>query len=250
MVAESFQKQSALALLGGKMNPFCEEFEHSWAETSASTPVGPLLRVWDPWSGSQPAKSGRMQARSPRKPLDLRESRKESLAIHADYKIWEPTPFISFTSSIEGLERLISKRHWPESTARTLTVVNPNARLAKGLPIVEMKSELEYYNIPDRYGCSYNYYRDEYLCLWEITPEEVVQHWNWDELCENPRWYEDEIQPAFNQHNCHLLGRKPNHSAFNMSMLHDALPSVAQTVEMESPRMETPEMKMPVLEDA
>nr|KMM71105.1 hypothetical protein CPAG_07412 [Coccidioides posadasii RMSCC 3488] len=96
---------------------------------------------------------------------------------------------------------------------------------------------------------------DEYLCLWEITPEEVVQHWNWDELCENPRWYEDEIQPAFNQHNCHLLGRKPNHSAFNMSMLHDALPSVAKTVEMESPRMETPrmetpEMKMPVLEDA
>jgi hypothetical protein len=153
------------------------------------------------------------------------ESRKESLATHADYTIWVPTPFISFSGPVFGLQRFLSRRKEP-SYPRTLTVINPNIRIADGLPMIEMQSELRYYGIQDPYGRGYSYYEDEYLCLWEVTPDEVVAHWDWDSLTENAHWYEDEVLPAFREHNDRFLRRNQGKAAFNMSTLNSALPEM------------------------
>lgn len=201
-----FDKACAMELLQC-INPFLEErglSKHSWAESPNAAYPGPLVRVWDKFSGSHPDQSGRMQARLPRERLGLRESRKEYLATHADYQIWEPTLFISFYTTVSSLLRFLSMRKGPSFT-RKLTVINPNVRIAYGLPIVGMESELKYYKVQDLYGRDYSYYKDEYLCLWEVTPDEVVDHWNWDVLVENDHWYEDTILPAFKEYNDRFL---------------------------------------------
>ncbi|CAI7580335.1 unnamed protein product [Penicillium glandicola] len=203
-----FDKACAMELLQSA-NPFLEEkglSTHSWAKFPNPAYSVPLLRVWDKHSGSHPDQSDRMLARLPRQQLGSRESRIESLATHADYQVWEPTPFISFTA--------------------TLTVINPNVRIANGLPMLEMESELRYYEVQDPYARAYSYYKDEYLCLWEVTPVEVVAHWNWDDLIENVHWYEDEILPAFKEHNDRFLSRSQIETTFDMSILQNALPSM------------------------
>jgi hypothetical protein len=110
-----FDKACAMELLQFA-NPFLEEnclSAHSWAKLPNPACSGPLLRVWDKNSGSHPDQSDRMLARLPRQRLGSRESRKKSLATHADYQIWEPTPFISFTASVL---QSFSKSPWPTYT--------------------------------------------------------------------------------------------------------------------------------------
>ncbi|CAI7673166.1 unnamed protein product [Penicillium viridicatum] len=82
-----------------------------------------------------------------------------------------------------------------------------------------MESELKYYKVQDPYRRAYSYYKDEYLCLWEVTPIEVVAHWDWDVLVENEHWYEDEILPAFEGHNDRFLRRSRIKATFDMSTL-------------------------------
>ncbi|KAF9885327.1 hypothetical protein FE257_013044 [Aspergillus nanangensis] len=217
-------KARALELLQ-VVHPFPEERDlstHSWAKPPNPTYGGPLLRVWDRNSGSQPDTTDRMQARSPRLELGSRESRKTSLATHANYTLWNPTPFISFTASESGLQNFLSRRKGP-SYPRKLTVINPNVRIAKGLPMIEMQSELRYYGREDPYRKGYSHYEDEYLCLWEVTPDEIVKHWDWDFLSENVHWYEDEVLPAFKEHNDRFLRRTTSEATFDMSTLHSAL---------------------------
>ncbi|OJD14935.1 hypothetical protein ACJ73_09028 [Blastomyces percursus] len=96
-------------------SPFqTEDDVHSWALEISADLSPPLLRTWDSWSGSQPDAMGRMFSRSPRERLDTAKARKIFLAIHADHKIWHPTPFISFTQSPdepqENAERRVQKR--------------------------------------------------------------------------------------------------------------------------------------------
>ncbi|CAG8271706.1 unnamed protein product [Penicillium salamii] len=222
-----FDKACAMELLQFA-NPFLEEkglSTHSWAKFPDPAYSGPLLRVWDKHSGSHPDQSERMLARLPRQRLGSRESRKESLATHADYQIWEPTPFISFSASVLGLQRFLSRRKGP-SFPRTLTVINPNVRIANGLPMLEMEPELRHYEVQDPYRRAYAYYKDEYLCLWEVTPDEVVAHWDWDVLIENVHWYENEILPTFKKHNDRFLRRSQIEATFDMSTLQSALPRI------------------------
>lgn len=222
-----FDKACAMELLQCN-NPFLEErglSKHSRAGSPNAAYSGPLLRVWDKFSGSHPDESGRMQPRLPRQRLGSQETRKEHLATHADYRIWEPTPFISFSASASGLLRFPSRRKGP-SFPRTLSAINPNVRIAYGLPMVEMESELRYYEVQDPYGRAYSYYKDEYLCLWEVTPIEVVAHWDWDVLVENDHWYEDEILPAFEEHNDRFLRRSRIKATFDMSTLQNTLPRI------------------------
>lgn len=68
--------------------------------------------------------------------------------------------------------------------------------MARGLPILEMESETRYYDVQGPYGKAFSYYKDEYLCLWEVTPDEVVVQRDWNVLTENHHWYEDEILPC------------------------------------------------------
>lgn len=77
-----------------------------------------------------------------------------------------------------------------------LTVIDPNKRIAKGLPIRQVLAEMESYGIQDPYGRRNQYYFDEYVCLWEVSEAEIVGHWDWDSLEKNENWYQDIIMPA------------------------------------------------------
>lgn len=45
------------------------------------------------------------------------------------------------------------------------------------------------------------------ICLWEVTEEEFVGNWSWEELHRIDGWYVQVIFPAFERHNDkHLVG--------------------------------------------
>ncbi|RMD41158.1 hypothetical protein DV735_g4000, partial [Chaetothyriales sp. CBS 134920] len=124
--------------------------------------------------------------------------RLDSLTIHIDHGCWQPTPYISFTISPQNLEELAGLRANRRGRGpHSLTAVDPNYRIRKGLPVLDVAEEMAYYGIDDPYGRSSKYYKDHYVCLWEVTEAEIVGHWHWEELVENENWYEDVIMPAF-----------------------------------------------------
>ncbi|CAG8079552.1 unnamed protein product [Penicillium salamii] len=92
--------------------------------------------------------------------------------------------------------------------------------------MLEMESELRYYEVQDPYGREYSYYKDEYLWLWEVTPDEVIGHWHWDDLIEKVRWYEDKTLPAFKEHNDHFWRKSHTEAAFDLSTVQSALPAM------------------------
>jgi len=125
----------------------------------------------------------------------------------------------------------------PRRGCQMITVLNPKVREKKGLPILNMDIEMRYYEIPDPYGRSNKYYRNHYVCLWEVTEEEFVGNWSWEELHRIDGWYERVVFPAFKKHNDkHLVGD----GALSMSDLWDALfeihaPSIKALPERDKP---------------
>lgn len=94
-----------------RANPFqVEEDLHPWRTRNSLSFQGPLLRIWDQFSGSQPAEDGRMVSRAPEMRLDDAESRQGSLAGHLNHKDWTPRPYISFTTSSTAIEDLARMR--------------------------------------------------------------------------------------------------------------------------------------------
>lgn len=161
----------------------------------------PLLRVWDTSSGSipDPLRKNRMLARLPRGELATKYIRRASLATHAALKVREKTPYISFTSSPAAAVKLIhDKPTWRGD--QNLVAIDPEYRLQHGLPILDMGKEMEVYGVEDPYPYKENYFVDHYVCLWEVTPAEVVGTWRWDELRRDNGWYENVIMPAFEAH--------------------------------------------------
>jgi hypothetical protein len=175
-----------------------EDLQHSWSNHQFPPFEKPFLRIWDSYSGSQPDNEDRMKSRAPRQRLDTQKSRKESLATHINHKIWEPTPYISFTTSPEAIQALADPRV-NRRGPQTLTVVDPNTRIADRLPILDVRAEMDYYGVENPYG-KVEYYTDHYLCLWEVTGGEVIGHWEWTDLVANERWYHEIILPAFREH--------------------------------------------------
>ncbi|KAI1115832.1 hypothetical protein F5Y14DRAFT_105174 [Nemania sp. NC0429] len=176
-----------------------EEENHPW-QPPYSFPrfQEPLLRVWDDVTGSPPEDDNRMMSRAPERRLDDRESRQKSLCKHFNYCNWTPSPYISFTTSAARVEDLAEKRVSKGRGPQMLTVIDPNIRLRKGLPILNAKDEMDYYGIRDPYGMGYKYYYDEYLCLWQVTEAEVIGHWEWADLnAYGADWYRNIILPAF-----------------------------------------------------
>ena len=175
-----------------------EEDQHPWRTHYFQTFDKPLLRLWDHCSGSQPDEDGCMRSRAERERLDTFDSRKDSLTIHMDHKVWIPTPYISFTTSPSKIENLINVRARRRSRGpHTLIVVDPNTRVRNGLPVLHVADEMEHYGVPDPYGNSNEYYKDHYICLWEVTKTEVVGHWQWDDLAKHENWYQEIVMPAF-----------------------------------------------------
>lgn len=155
----------------------------------------PLLRTYDQMSGSQPDDVGRMLARDPRSPLDKDEVRVETLAKHANHRIWEDAPYISFTNSPQSLQDLANWRTSNKNRGdQWIVVVDPRVRFELRLPILQYSEEMTYYSIEPPYGR--DYWSSHYLCVWEVTPEEVVAVWRWEDLRNNPNWYEEIIVPA------------------------------------------------------
>lgn len=161
----------------------------------------PFLRIWDHCSGSQPDENGCMMSRAMQQRLDTNESRIKSLTTHVNHGDWTtPTPFISFTTSPAAVNDLATMRERKGNRgAQTLTVVDPNVRLAAGLPVLDILAEMEHYGIGDPYDNKYQYYRDHYICLWQVSGREIVGHWDWDELAANGNWYEEIVMPAFRE---------------------------------------------------
>lgn len=189
----------AQTLLGTEISSMFsnEEKLHPWHANRCQPFTQPFLRLWDCYSGSQPDSEGRMLARAPRHRLDTAESRRYSLTTHINHGIWEPTPYISFTTSpaaVEDLAELRARRG--NRGSQTLTVLDPNIRLKLGLPILDVAAEMDHYEILDPYGKSNRYYVNHYACLWEVTEGEVVGHWQWDEINKTENWHQNIIIPA------------------------------------------------------
>lgn len=137
-----------------------------------------------------------MKARASRQCLDIWESRKISLATHINHKNQEPTPYISFQTCPAAIQELAdwrANRRGPQ----TLTVVDPNTRIADGQPILDVGAEMDQYGLEDPYGRSNQYYINHYLCLWEVTGREIIGHWAWADLVAIEQWYKEIILPAF-----------------------------------------------------
>ena len=69
--------------------------------------------------------------------------------------------------------------------------------MRNGLPILDLAAEMEHYNIPNPYGKRVQYCVNHYTCLCQVMENEIIGHWNWDELAAEGDWYEDVIMPAF-----------------------------------------------------
>jgi hypothetical protein len=179
---------------GQQANPFLQD-----SGIYKELQTKPLLRVWDTFSGSIPS-GNRMLARRPREELATNDARKTSLTLHANHKNHEvPTPYISFTSCPHAAKRLANKRiNEGRRGDQNLVVIDPWYRLQHGLPILDMAKEAEWYGIDSPYR--ENYFTDHYVCLWEVTPAEVVGTCRWDELCRDNGWYENIVMPAFERH--------------------------------------------------
>ena len=79
-----------------------------------------------------------------------------------------------------------------------IVVADPRIRLEVGLPVLPYKEEMACYKVRSRYGG--DYWDDHYLCLWEVTPEEVVGVWEWNYMRSELNWYERIIMPAVEEH--------------------------------------------------
>lgn len=157
-----------------------------------------LLRTYDAMSGSQPGPQHRMFARAARMALHTAKVRRDTLETHADHRIWEDTPYISFTKYPYALQSLAESRMNRNRGDQYIVAVDPRIRLEAGLPVLHCKEEMEYYEVQSRYRG--DYWDGHYLCLWEVTPEEVVGVWEWNDLRSEPNWYEKIITPAVKEH--------------------------------------------------
>ncbi|KAI0145333.1 hypothetical protein GGR57DRAFT_517219 [Xylariaceae sp. FL1272] len=179
-----------------------EEDVHPWRVLDFEPMPAPLLRISIPTSGSQPNENGNMLARAPHMRLDSHESRKIALTSHYNPSNQEPTPFITFTYSVAAIEEM-AQRYATEGLGDiTLTVIDPNVRLRKGLPLLSLRNEMRQYGY-DSYFKDHARYRPEepnndYLALWKVMNDEIVGHWKWSDLRgESDQWYNDIIFPTF-----------------------------------------------------
>ncbi|KAE8354305.1 hypothetical protein BDV28DRAFT_147240 [Aspergillus coremiiformis] len=214
---------------------YTEEELRPWYQRPPLNLNQPLLRTWDFYSASKPNSANCICPTSACQPLDTFEARAASLTTHANPSTWFATPFISFTTSPE-VARKYADRRAPTRGLQKLTVINPGARVAHGRHILDMASEMQHYGVRDPFCKFYECYRDEYLCLWEVTADEIVGHWDWTDLIQMTDWYTEIILPAFQIHNMRLLTGPSGQRMQEVLALLDALPGVSSNVEEQSSR--------------
>jgi hypothetical protein len=212
-----------LRLPGPLLGTGREEDRHPWGVNRLPVFDRPFLRICDDYWGPILDETGRMLSGDPRGRLDTKNARTSSLAEHSYSGTW-PTPFISFIAPKVALQELLALGTSFTTEIRgalKIVAINPNTRIAKGLPILNFKDEIDYYHVSGRYSESYT---DHYLCLWEVAGDEVIGQWDWDELAKNDRWYEDIIMPAFKEHDQRAVTNSATEGVLDLSALSDGRP--------------------------
>ncbi|KAI1432581.1 hypothetical protein GGR50DRAFT_585451 [Xylaria sp. CBS 124048] len=164
----------------------------------------PLLRVWDQFSMSHFVNAGCLASADPWCQLSDVHSRRSTLSKYLSSGITEhrASPYISFTTSPARIKALAGRQDTlSNGYPQIVTVIDPNTRVQRlNLPLLNAKAEMDYYGIGDEHDKDVDYYQDEYLCLWQVTPAEIVGHWWWSELEKYPGdWYENIVLPRYKE---------------------------------------------------
>ena len=127
--------------------------------------------------------------------LNTHYSRARALERHIDWRNREKTAFISASSSLKDIENNLvphmqvrqAKRRIMEFTR--LMIINVNAILAKGKPIMRMKDELIHYEVKDKSGnlrytkrWGESFYEHGYIIPFSITADAIVGEWRWSDV--------------------------------------------------------------------
>jgi hypothetical protein len=171
-----------------------EEVSHPWSvATNVAISLEPLMRVW--WFNSECLIHQRHW-------LLLRWLRHSpGHGPEAESRYWRSrrlgkpsqTPFISTATSLSVISRIMNTfvdketERGIELTTCKLTLINPNARLAAGFPILSMKNEIEHYKVKPRCGnlASYgegSFFNHEYLLPFYSGIKEIVGMWLWRDI--------------------------------------------------------------------
>lgn len=131
--------------------------------------------------------------------LDDREMRIMTLGTHVDHRNRKATPYISFSNCPQAIEELANRRSTRKGRGpQRIVVIDPRTRFELGLPILHCGAEMDHYQVKAPY--ERDYWQNHFLCLWEVTPAEVVGIWEWDGLQRSTSWYDDVIMPAVSRH--------------------------------------------------
>ncbi|KAJ6014676.1 hypothetical protein N7540_009267 [Penicillium herquei] len=85
-----------------------------------------------------------------------------------------------------------------------------------------MGREASHYDVTNECQCGrdgdwVSYYRNHWLCLWEVTKEEIVATWPWEDLWKYYDWYEEVVLPAYKAH--HEKARIREESSRRLNLL-------------------------------
>jgi hypothetical protein len=215
-----------------------EEDIHPWGSSAASKGLGKsasdrrptpqvqglYLRAWDDRSQCKirDDKEG-FTSGSHYEKLDTKALRKAAIEHHANWGNRKKTPFISATSDIAEIQdhRVPHfekrQRDSGDKPVTRVTLINGNATLADGLPLLRMRTEIDYHEADTRYKSSF--FANEYLFLFRIPPNQIVRTWLWKDIekwmnehdTESIQsWFKQIAVPAFEAHE---LARKTGSSA-------------------------------------
>lgn len=239
----SVSESSILPAMIKEIEEVKEEDRHPWIKPKEKeldtipitlAPPAPriYLRAWDDRSqarireGTEGFLSG-----SNYELLNTKESRKDALERHANWKNRVKTVFISTTTDFEEIanHRIphFEKRQRKSglSSVTKITLINGNA---DGMPVLQMRKELDFYKCHIPYGNSpsrlkilkknakivketyrQSLFANEHLFLFRVTANQVVKTWLWKdvkqwmedhETGDTQRWYQEVLVPTYNVH--------------------------------------------------
>jgi hypothetical protein len=197
-----------------------EEANHPWSvPQNVELRSRPLMRAW--WFNSECLIHHGIGFFSGGSDILLETAEQRSLAIgdHADWGNRRKTPFISTATSLSVIDRIMNTfvdkeaERGIEITTCKLTLINPNARLAAGFPILSMKKEIEYYKVKPRCGDlssdrEGSFFNHEYLLPFCSGIKEIVGTWLWRDIIawmnvnykNLDEWYREVALPKFKAH--------------------------------------------------
>ncbi|RDW93806.1 uncharacterized protein DSM5745_01128 [Aspergillus mulundensis] len=111
-------------------------------------------------------------------------------------------PLITLKASLEPKASDLME-HLIENARRVVSVINPNVSREMRRHVLDVEAQARHYNLDGkatRKHDVYAKYRGWYFYEENVTPDEIVGHWKWDDLAKNECWYEDVIMPAFKKH--------------------------------------------------